>query len=102
MGPLGLSISWRTPKMDAQGVGAVCRVSHELGHFEGSGEVLWLGSSSFEGASMTFSTFSESLMREAIGRMGSGVESEIAYTQKTVGNQSFNNIDAIRDAEIAF
>jgi len=192
MGPLGLSISWRTPKMDAQGVVAVCRVSHELGHFEESGEVavpvvqgdgsgasapqrvgiaisyakryallsaiglapeddpdahdpgpavqpprraseaakstpdtiegliwtgiitavdekkskagktFWLVTGSFEGASMTFSTFSESLMREAIGRMGASVESEIAYTQKTVGNQSFNNIDAIRDAEIAF
>lgn len=38
MGPLGLSVSYRV-KHDAQRIVAVCRVSHEMGHHEESGEV---------------------------------------------------------------
>jgi len=38
MGPLGLSVSWRN-RIEAGKVIANCRVSHDLGHFEESGEV---------------------------------------------------------------
>jgi hypothetical protein len=38
MGPLGLSISWRT-RIDGDRAVAVCRVAHALGHEEESGEV---------------------------------------------------------------
>lgn len=38
MGPLGLSVSYRV-KHDGQRVIAVCRISHEMGHHEESGEV---------------------------------------------------------------
>lgn len=39
MGPLGLSISWRQ-RIEKDAVAVSCRISHELGHFEESGEVL--------------------------------------------------------------
>lgn len=38
MGPLGLSVAWKTDVRDNHAV-ALCRVSHELGHTEESGEV---------------------------------------------------------------
>ncbi|HEY4659611.1 MAG TPA: ERF family protein [Gemmatimonadaceae bacterium] len=38
LGPLGLSVAWRT-RMEAGNVIAVCRVSHEGGHTEESGDV---------------------------------------------------------------
>lgn len=38
MGPLGLSVSWRT-RFENKMVIANCRVSHEAGHYEESGEV---------------------------------------------------------------
>ncbi len=37
---LGLSVSWRRVNTDAGQVGYVCRISHELGHVEESGEIL--------------------------------------------------------------
>ena len=39
MGPLGLSVSWRTVRLDPAQVIVVCRVSHNLGHHEESGEI---------------------------------------------------------------
>jgi hypothetical protein len=36
----GLSVSWRTPRTEDTKVVRVCRVSHALGHFEESGEVV--------------------------------------------------------------
>ena len=39
MGPLGLSVSWRTVRADATQVVMTCRVSHRLGHHEESGEI---------------------------------------------------------------
>jgi hypothetical protein len=38
MGPLGLSVSYRV-KHDGQRIIAVCRISHDMGHHEESGEV---------------------------------------------------------------
>lgn len=40
MGPLGLSISWRTPRITTSEVAVTCRVSHTLGHHEESGETV--------------------------------------------------------------
>ena len=39
MGELGLSIAWLAAKMTSAEVSVICRVSHELGHFEESGEI---------------------------------------------------------------
>jgi len=39
MGPLGLSVSWKL-RFQPDAAGANCRISHSLGHFEESGEVL--------------------------------------------------------------
>lgn len=39
MGAQGLSISWRSPKIEENRVVQICRVSHTLGHHEESGEV---------------------------------------------------------------
>jgi hypothetical protein len=37
--PLGLSISWRSPRIDPERVIVICRIAHTLGHVEDSGEV---------------------------------------------------------------
>jgi ERF superfamily protein len=39
MAPLGLTISWRTPRIERDHVVAACVISHQLGHTESSGEV---------------------------------------------------------------
>lgn len=39
MGPLGLSVSWKL-RFEAKAAAANCRISHALGHFEESGEVI--------------------------------------------------------------
>ena len=40
MGQLGLSVSWRAPRVDEKHVIASCRISHTLGHHEESGDVV--------------------------------------------------------------
>lgn len=40
LGANGLSVSWRAPRSEAGKVVRVCRVSHALGHFEESGEIV--------------------------------------------------------------
>jgi ERF superfamily len=39
LGPLGLSVSWRSPRIEPDRVVISCRVAHALGHVEDSGEV---------------------------------------------------------------
>jgi hypothetical protein len=39
MAPLGLSISWRSGKVDGTSVSVICQVAHTLGHVEDSGTV---------------------------------------------------------------
>jgi ERF superfamily len=39
MAPLGLSVSWRTPRIENDRVVVSCRVAHALGHIEDSGEI---------------------------------------------------------------
>lgn len=40
LGQLGLSVSWRTPRVEPDKVVRVCRISHALGHYEESGEIV--------------------------------------------------------------
>lgn len=40
MGPLGLSMRWTTPKIEGDKVTVTCVISHRLGHFESSGDVV--------------------------------------------------------------
>lgn len=40
MGPLGLSMRWTTPKIEGDKVTVACVISHRLGHFESSGDVV--------------------------------------------------------------
>ena len=39
LGPLGLSVSWRSPRIEHDRVVVVCLVAHELGHVEDSGDI---------------------------------------------------------------
>jgi ERF superfamily len=39
MAPLGLSVSWRTPRIENDRVVVSCRIAHALGHTEDSGEI---------------------------------------------------------------
>ncbi len=40
MGPLGLSMRWTTPTIEGDKVTVACVISHRLGHFESSGDVV--------------------------------------------------------------